>query len=132
MIKEEEESGYFRQIVSELIEETSAVRKLMKKMKKEEEEEGSNADKTGKCEEEAEVSPDKKKKEDKGGKEDGANIHLPLQISDPLTFRPPDSPTGIDASIQKTNLNSLQAMVEIEQSLHRSWTWGYSWMTQVR
>ena len=46
----------------------------MKKMKKEEEEKGVNKDKPEKYEEEAEVSPDKEKKEDKGGKEEGADI----------------------------------------------------------
>ena len=61
------------------------------------------------------MSPDKEKKEDKGGKEEAASIDSPLRLSDPSTFRPPDSPTNIDSPIQKTNLTSLQAVVEIEQ-----------------
>ena len=109
MIKEEEERGNFRQTVSELIEETSGERKLMKEIEKEEEEKGANAAA------EAEVSPDKEKKEDKGRKEEGASIDSPLRLCDPLTFRPTDSLTNFDASIQKTNLNSLQAVVEMEQ-----------------
>ena len=110
------ERGYYRQTVAELIEETSAARKLIKKMEKEEEKEGANSDKPGKCEEEAEVSTDKEKKEDKGEKEEGANLESPLQLSDTLTSQPADSSTDIDASIQKTNLNSLQAVVETQLS----------------
>ena len=83
-------------------------------MESKEEEKDVNTDKPGKYEEETEVSPDKEKKEDKGGKEEAASIDSPLRLSDPSTFRPPDSLTDIDASIQKTNLNSLQAVVEIE------------------
>ena len=88
---------------SELIEETRASGKFMKEMEKEEEEKGTNAHKPEKCEDQADVSPDNKKKKDKGGKEEGASIDSPLRISDPLTFQPPDSPTDIDATIQKTN-----------------------------
>ena len=71
-------------------------------MRKEEGKEGANSDKPGKCEEEAEVSPDKEKKEDKGGKEEWANIDSPLRLSNTLTFRTPDSPTNIHTSIKKT------------------------------
>ena len=49
-----------------------------------------NADKPGKCEEEAEVSPDKEKKEDKGGKEEGASIDAPLRPFDFPNPRLPD------------------------------------------
>ena len=44
MIKEEEERGYFRKTVLELIEEESAPIKLMKEMEKEEEEKDANAE----------------------------------------------------------------------------------------
>ena len=87
----------------------------MKEMEKEEEEKGAKAHKPEKCEDKAEVSPDNKKKKDEGGKEEGASIDSPLRLSDPPTFRPPDSPTDIDASIQKTNLKKLQAAVKMEQ-----------------
>ena len=72
--------------VSELIEETSTARKLTKEMEKDEEEKCANAHKPDKCEDEAEVSPHKKKKKDKGGKEEGASIDSPLRPSDPSTF----------------------------------------------
>ena len=68
----------------------------MKKMKKEEEEKGVNKDKPEKYEEEAEVYPDKEKKEDKGGKEEGANIDSPLRLSDPSISRLPDRHQRID------------------------------------
>ena len=38
-----------------------------------------------------------------------------IRLSDSPTLRFPDSLTDINASIQKTNFNSLQAVVEIEQ-----------------
>ena len=83
----------------------------MKEIEKEEEEKGANADEPEKCEDEAEGSPDKEKKEDKGGKEEGASIDSPLRLCEPLTFQHPDSPTNIDAAIQ----NSLQVVVKTEQ-----------------
>ena len=137
MIKEEEERGYFRKTVSEQIEEESESRKLMKEMEKEKEEKDANTKKPGKCEDEDEGSPDKEKKEDKGGKEEGASIDSPLRLCDPSTIRHyPDSPTNIDAAIQNTNLNSLRLWLrqsrERRARLQRSWTWGYSWTAQIR
>ena len=70
-------------------------------MEKEEEKEGANSDKPEKCEEKTDGSTDKEQKEEKGEKEEGANLESPLQLSDPLTSQPADSLTDIDASIQK-------------------------------
>ena len=56
-------------------------------MEEKEEEKGVNADKPEKYEDEAEVLPDKEKKEDKGGKEEAASTDSPLRLSDPPTFR---------------------------------------------
>ena len=53
MIKGEEERGYFRKTVSELIEEESEAKKIMKKMQKEKEEKEANAEKPETCEDEA-------------------------------------------------------------------------------
>ena len=127
-IKKEEERGVYRQTVAELIEERSAARKLMKEMEKEEDKEDANSDKPEKCEEEAKVSTE--------GGDKGANLDPPLQPLDSPTFRQPDSPTDNDASIQKTNLNSLQAVVEMQLSeaseSSQEMDGGCGWATQVR
>ena len=78
----------------------------MKEMEKEEDKEDADSDKPEKCEEEAEVSTE--------GGDKGASLDPPLQPLDSPTSRQPDPPTDIDASIQKTNLNSSQAVVEMQ------------------
>ena len=105
-IKEEEERGVYRQTVAELIEERSAARKLMKKMKKEKEEINANSEKPEKYEQETEVSTENEDKVD--------SSDPPLQPLDSPTSQPSDSPTEIDASIQETNLNNSQAVVETQ------------------
>ena len=60
------------------------------------------------------MSTDKEERKEEGGKEEGASLDPPLQPPDSPTFQPPDSPTDIDASIQKTNLNSFQVVVETQ------------------
>ena len=57
-------------------------------MEKEEEEKDANAEKPETCEDEAEGSPDKEKKEDKWGKEEVASINSPLRLCNPLTPTP--------------------------------------------
>ena len=90
--------------VSELIEETSAARRVMKEMENEEDKKGANAHKPEKCEEEAEVSPEKKKKKDKGGKEDklveyGKGMHNVLSKEErPVVV--PTTPRGTQSGVQ--------------------------------
>ena len=79
--------------MAELIEEESAARKLRKKMKREEEERNINSEKSKENKEETEAP----------------------QPIDSLTSQPSDSPTDVDASIQETNLNNSQAVVESQR-----------------
>ena len=95
----------------------------MKKRENKEEKENEKSDEPGKCEEEeSEVSTDKEERKEEGGNEEGASLDSPQQPPDSPTFKPPNSPTlqppdfptDIDASIQKTNLNSFQVGVETQ------------------
>ena len=85
MIKEEEEGGYFRQTVAELVEERSAAKKLRKEMERKHEKTGKNL----KNDDEADVSksnPNKEKEVDKEKMEEATS-------SDASALRLSDSPT---------------------------------------
>ena len=80
----------------------------MKKMKKEEEEKGVNIDKPENMRRKLRCLQTRRRRRTKEERKKGPT-------SDSPTLRLPDSLTDINASIQKTNLNILQAVVEIEQ-----------------
>ena len=85
MIKEEEEGGYFRQTVAELVEEQSAAKKLKREMERKNEETGKNL----KNDDETDVSksnPDKEKKVDNEKMEEATSL-------DASALRLFDSPT---------------------------------------
>ena len=116
MIKEEEEGGYFRQTVAELIEERSAEKKLRKEMERKHEETGKdlkNDDETYM----SKSNPNKEKEVDKEKMDEATSSDasaLPLSASP--TLRLTDSPTDSNSPIlQETNLTSTQDVVETKQ-----------------